>query len=324
MRPAGHGLIQRMLAWGLGLFSLHLVMSLLALATIARDHRAVELDEAFLGSAEPLTVLIAGASHARNGIAADQLGGLSVAVAGEHTLKTRYRLPWLLHRSPRAVGAVILELDAATFSSWKADFFDPEVVWGRYVPYLHLGWRRGEPLDYAGKWGAARLAPYAGQADNFGFWRAGIRAFQDEDATDRFKGQPPAWMRKSGERQARMHLEGHNPFDPGKVWALRTLIEDLKARQVRVVLVSFPVTEDYRDTAVELGATMERRLGAVDDLFEPGVVDYLDFEDLYFGRDDAFYDGDHLSGKGRGHFTRVMYGELVELGIDVDAPRRLR
>ena len=181
----------RLLAWVSGLLALHLVFSLWALATIGRDHRAVELDRAFLGSSEPLTVLVAGASHARNGVAADQLGGLSIAVAGEHALKTRYRLPWLLHRSPRSVGAVILELDAATLSSWKTDGFDPEVVWGRYVPFLDLGWRRGEPLDYAGKWMAAHAAPYAGQADAFAFWRAGLRAFQDEDALDRFKGQPP-------------------------------------------------------------------------------------------------------------------------------------
>jgi len=316
--------IARVLAWCSGLLALHLVFSLLALATVARDHRAVELDQVFLGSAEPLTILVAGASHARNGVAAEQLGGLSVAVAGEHALKTRYRLPWLLHRSPRSVGAVVLELDAATFSSWKTDSFDPEVVWGRYVPFLHLGWQRGEPLDYAGKWGAAHLAPYVGQGDAFAFWRAGLRAFQDEDDLDRFKGQPPAWMRKTGEEAAALHLEGQEVLDPAQVWALRGLIDDLKARQVRVVLVSFPVTQGYHDTAVAHGADLDTVRGAVSDLFEPGVVDYLDFEGLYFGRDDAFYDGDHLSGMGRAHFSRVLFDELVSMGIDVDPPSRLR
>ncbi len=317
-------MIGRLLAWLSGLFALHLVMSLLALATVGRDHRAVELDNAFLGSAEPLTVLVAGASHARNGVAADQLGGLSIAVAGEHTLKTRYRLPWLLQRSPRHVGAVLLELDAATFSSWKSDGFDPEVVWGRYVPFLQLGWLRGEPLDYAGKWAVAHAAPYTGQADNFEYWRAGLRAFQDEDDLDRFKGQPPAWMRKSGEEAARLHLDGQQVLDPAKVWALRTLIDDLKARQVRVVLISFPVTQGYHDTAMAYGADLQVLRGSIDDLIEPGVVDYLDFEDLYFGRDDAFYDGDHLGGMGRTHFTRVLYDELVGMGIAVTPPGRLR
>lgn len=315
-------MIQRMLAWASGLFALHLVMSLLALATIGRDHRALELDEAFLGSAEPLTVLVAGASHSRNAVAADLLGGMSVAVAGEHYLKTRYRLPWLLHRSPRSVGAVILPLDAATLTSWKADNFDPEVVWGRYVPFLNLGWQRGEPLDYAGKAIAANLAPYAGQADAFGYWRAGLRAFQDEDNIERFKGQPPVWMRRWGREAADLHLKGHEPRDPGKVWAVRSLVEDLKARQVRVVLVTYPVTRAYHDTAVLHGADLDKTRELVADLLEPGVVDYLDFESLYFDRDDAFYDGDHLGGKGRAHFTRVLYDELVAMGIDVDSPRR--
>ena len=155
------------------------------MATIARDHRAVELDEVFLGSAEPLTVLVAGASHARNGVAAEELGGLSIAVAGEHALKTRYRLPWLLHRSPRYVGTVILELDAISLSSWKTDGFDPEVVWGRYVPFIDLGWRRGEPVAYTGKWLLAHAAPYAGQFDALEFWRSGLRALRHSLARKR-------------------------------------------------------------------------------------------------------------------------------------------
>jgi hypothetical protein len=82
------------------------------------------------------------------------------------------------------------------------------------------------------------------------------------------------------------------------------------------------VMRDYHDAALAYGADVPTVRARIEDLIEPGVVDHLDFESLYFDRDDAFYDGDHLNGVGRGHFTRVLAASLVELGIDVNAPRR--
>jgi hypothetical protein len=308
-------MIRTVAGWIAGLLLVHGAVSAAYVSTVGHDHRAVELDRAFLDDSRPLSVLVAGASHARNGVGADALGGLSIAVAGEHPVKTRYRLPWLLDRSERPIGAVVLELDAASFSSWKADEFAPEYVWGRYVPLMELGMLRGAPLDYAGKWLKARAVPYAGELNNLMFWRAGLRAFQDEDDTERFKGQPPAWMRKSGEEAARLHFEGHHPFDPLKVWAFQTLVAELRARDVHVVLVRFPVMADYAAVAESHGATAELRDELVAPLLSPGEVDELDYEAMFFDRPGAFYDGDHLNAQGRRALTRRLGADLRQLGV---------
>lgn len=308
-------MIRAAVAWIAGLLAVHGLVSAVYVTTVGHDHRAVELDRAFLESDAPLSVLVAGASHARNGVAADELGGLSIAVAGEHPVKTRFRLPWLLDRSERPIGAVILELDAASLSGWKADSFDPEYVWGRYVPLLELGRLRGAPLDYAGKAAKAHLVPYAGELDNLMFWRAGLRAFQDEDDTDRFKGQPPAWMRKGGAEQARLHFEGVSANDPAKRWAFQGLIQELRARQVRVVVVRFPVTREYTETAIALGADPAFLDAAIAPLLAPGEVDQLDYRDALQDRPGAFYDGDHLNGQGRRVLTRRLAQDLADLGV---------
>ncbi len=310
-------MISRIVAWLCGALAMHLVLSLVVLRTVGHDHRAVELDRAMLADDAPLSVLVAGASHARNGVAAEEIGGLSMAVAGEHVVKTRYRLPWLLDRSERKIDAVILELDAATLGSWKTDDFEPDMIWGRYVPFMELGWRRGEPFDYAAKALRARVAPYVGAWDDLLFWRAGLRAFQDEDDIDRFKGQPPAWMRKSGVEAAKLHHEGQQPIDPMKVWALRTLIADLRARELRVVLVSFPVTREYRAEARKHGATVAKAKAEIADLLSPGEVEHLDHEADFVDQPAAFYDGDHLSGPGRIQLTRALRDELAALGVGV-------
>jgi len=301
--------------WIAGLLALHGVVAGVYVATVGVDHRTVELDRAFFASDDEVTVLVAGGSHARNAIAAESLGGMSIAVAGELPLKTRFRLPWLLDRSERPIGAVVLELDSVSVSGWKADVFDPEYVWGRYVPFIELGMLRGAPLDYAGKWGKAWLVPYAGEWNNLMFWGAGLRAFQDEAGLDRFKGQPPAWMRKSGEVVAKAHFEGHHPADPAMIWGFHELVRELRARQVRVVVVRFPVQASYREAAASYGATPDILDEVLAPVLEPGVVDALDFSDLYDGRPDAFYDGDHIGGKARRHFTRVLADELEALGI---------
>lgn len=303
------------MGWIAGLLVVHGLVSAAYVQTVGHDHRAVELDRAFLEGDSDLSVLVAGASHARNGVAAEEIGGLSIAVAGEHPVKTRFRLPWLLDRSERPIGAVILELDAASLSSWKADSFEPEFVWGRYVPLLELGMLRGAPLDYAGKWAKARLVPYAGELDNLMFWRAGLRAFQDEDDLDRFRGQPPAWMRKSGEEAARLHLEGYSPRDPAKVWAFQGLVQELRARQVRVVVVRFPVMADYAATAEALGATPQVLDEVMAPLLAPGEVDQLDYSAMFYDRPGAFYDGDHLNGQGRRALTRRLASDLARLGV---------
>ena len=77
-------MIARALAWCAGFLALHAALCALTWATVAEDHRAAQLDRRFLERDAPISVLVAGASHARNGVAADELGGLSIAVAGEH------------------------------------------------------------------------------------------------------------------------------------------------------------------------------------------------------------------------------------------------
>ena len=293
---------------------LHVLVSIGFVQTVGQDHRAVELDREFLASSEPLSVLVAGSSHARNAIAAEELGGASIAVAGEHPVKTRFRLPWLLDRTDRPIGAVILELDAVSVAGFKADDYGPEYIWGRYVPFLRIGMLRGAPLPYAGKWAKAHLAPYAGEWGNVMLWRAGRRAFRDENRADRFQRQAPNWVRKTGEEAARVHFEGVVPYDPMKVWAFRELVNNLRQREMHVVVVRFPVTREYAAAAEGYGATPDLLDDVMEPLLSPGEVDQIDLSHLLDDRPDAFYDGDHV-GRGWRQVVSVLRQELRGLGI---------
>lgn len=305
------------LAWLAGFLVLHVLCSGVYVGTVGRRHRAIELDAELLRGKGPVSVLVAGSSHARNAVAAPRLGGLNVAVAGEHGLKTRHRLPWLLDRTRRPIGAVILEWDAASLSDWKVDDYVPEYVWGRYVPFLALGWERDRPFDYGGMWLKRVAMPYVGEGDNVANLLAGTRAFQDERDLDRLRDAPPKWMRRAGADAAGVHLAGHDPFAPALVAAWEELVADLRGRGLRVVMVSYPVSEEYAAEAERLGATRDGRRALLEPRLRPGEVDWIDLEDEYFGREGAFYDGDHLSGPARLHFTGLLAERLAALGIRV-------
>jgi hypothetical protein len=208
---------------------------------------------------------------------------------------------------------VLLPFDAVTFASFKDDSFSPELVWGRYVNFFELGWRKGQPLRYVGRWAKAKLAPYVGEMEVMLQFATSSKHFRDGDG----EGGSPLQLTvfESGERAARRHLQGADPWDPDMEWAFRRLLGELQARKLRVVLVRFPVTEDYAKESRVLGADPVLRDKLLSEIAQPGVVEHLDYEALFFGRPNMFVDGDHLSQTGKRKFSEILASDLRALGI---------
>ena len=286
-------------------------------STILPAHRMSEIDDAFLASGAPLDVLVVGDSHPMNAVAPAGLGirAESVAVAGEHVIKTRYRLPNLLDASGREVKTVILPFDPTVFSSRFAHRFEPEHVWGQHVPLWELGLRRQEPVTYASKWAKGWLWPYAGELTTWHQWGLQRRAFQDEDDPTRFADLPPPSERRSPAETAADHMAGHDPLDPAAVWAFRSLLNDLRRRDIRVVLVAYPLHAEYSAEVDARGFRQAVRSEVLAPLLERHDILFLDLEAVFHSRPEMFYDGDHLNGTGRKEFTILLAEALIEHGV---------
>jgi len=284
-------------------------------AVVEPAHRVTQSDQEFLASSEPLDLLVVGGSHARNAIEPRRLGRAhSIAVGGEHYLKSMYRVPWLLDASQREVATAIVSFDVTGLSSWKADHFAPEFIWGRYVDFFALGLRRGMPWEYGKKWVKAHLVPYAGERATLAQRLQGERAFKQPGA-GRDAALPAVSERRNGLEIASYHFEGYVAEDPHMAWGFRQLVGELRARGIRVVMVTFPVTPGYSLRSRELGADGPMRQQLLDELVVPGVVDHLDFEAAFHREPSFFYDGDHVNGRGRRRFTRMLRSELLRLGV---------
>lgn len=310
----------RRAAWfvALGLL-IHVALGVGYAATVGRRHEVRRMDARWLAGPRPARVMIAGDSHARFGVEAPRLGAaINVAVPGEHYEKSMYRVPWLLDHGTRRVGAVLLPFDAASFSSFKRDAFAPELLWGRYVDYWALGRRKGALWTYGGFWAKARFAPYVGEMETVLQLATSARHFRDpRDPTQSGLGLA---VFENGTLAARRHFAGADPFDPDMVHALRSLIDDLVGRGIRVVLVRYPVTALYARESRRLGADPALRDALLAELERPGVVDHLDFESLFFREPELFGDGDHLNAVGKRRLTDALAPELVRLGVLPEAP----
>ncbi len=261
--------------------------------------------------------MFAGDSHTRNAIAPRALGQVAnVAVAGEHYLKTAARLPWLLDTTGVKVDAVVLPLEATSFTSWKSDHFQPEAVWGRYVDLVAIGAERGDRVGYAGRALKARMAPYVGELDTVISYVAGEAAFRGVvGRAGVFAAGSEAARRGAGVASAVKHFEGQRMDDPAQVAAFRGLVADLRGRGIRVVLMSYPVSDDYFAGSLAYRGRTFAREAILAPMLEAGEVEFLDYEDALFGRDGAFMDADHLNVAGAIQFSKAIRPRLVAMGL---------
>jgi hypothetical protein len=291
---------------------LHLALSALFLGTIGREHDARKMDGRWLMGPAPIDVMVAGDSHPRQAVEAPVLGrAINVAVPGEHYLKTTFRVPWLLDHGTRTVSAVLLPFDAVSFASFKDDVFQPEAVWDRYVDWQAIGARKGRRFEYAGRAAKARLAPYLGEWHTLLQYLTASRHFRAQGG----RGIGTLIHFEGGVEAARRHFLGADLRNADMVWAFRRLVDDLRAREVRVVLVRYPVSRAYFAEGRRLGADGALRDELLAELGEPGVVDHLDFERALFGLPEGFVDGDHLNPMGKRRFSRMLADQLLALGV---------
>ena len=285
-------------------------------ATVIPAHKASVLDREYLSSDEPLALLVAGGSHARNALQDDWIEQtLNVSVAGQTWAKTSVRLPWLIQQGNRRVQRVMLTLDHATFSSWKTESWQPEGVWGQYVDFAQLGVERGEPLPYLGREAKARLAPYAGELETLGQLLLGRRQFRKT----RGDAIVPPSMRRWGREAAALHFDGHQVPDPVQLDAFERTMAWLTEQNIDVTLVAYPVSRPY------LRAIEARQVPAPWDL--PRIRSWIDHPHVEFwnesetlaDRIEMFYDGDHINARGAALFTAAAGKRL---GLDVGVERQ--
>lgn len=298
--------------------ALHATLYVAYVAGIAPRHKASRADAAFLETApREIELLICGDSHPRSNLDPTLLSDrtVNIAIGGEHYLKTWYRMRRLLEVGDRSIEALLLPLDAGSFSDWHAENFAPEYVWGQSVDFLEVGRVRGRPWDYVGRLLKATLFPYAGELRTLNQVRTKRFGFGDELPVGSFASLSVATRRAAGLQHAKDHLRDANVMDPALRWAFDQLVAWADERDIKLVLVAFPLSRWY-DRWVERSGARERveREVVAPLLADPDHL-YIDHHDLFGKRDDLFADSHHLNALGRTYYSRHLQEILIEKGI---------
>lgn len=310
----------RALVYAAGLLLVHLVLSTAYTRVIGPRHKAWRSDRLWEMAPQQVDVVFLGDSHPRSGIDPRIMGPtwINLATGGEHYTKSYYRFKTLYESSDRDVRVVVIPLDPNGFTSWHADQFAPEYVWGKYVDYWKLGRLRHEEWTFAAKWAKANIAPYTGELRTFNQLRSKRFGFGEALASGRFDWLGPAAREHAAREQAEVHFEGFDHMDPNQKLGFDLLIDWAESEGIQVVALSYPLTDPYlRVIEEELGDPAAAvRAGVIDKLPEehPNVI-HLDYTRFYFGQPDLFADPHHLNRAGRVLFTREVARELAERGL---------
>lgn len=290
---------------------IHAALSWAFFQFLCPAHEAWRRDGWFLARDPGVKVVVCGGSHAFMAVNDTHLPAmLNIATHGEHYQRTLYRMTWLMDRRPEGLEAALVDFDVASFTSFKTDNFRPEAVWARYVPFLELARRGPQSTRYAGMWFRSRYAPYLGEADTVAQFLLGQRAFRGLGA-----GKADVQAQTAVEVAERHFPTIGDTWDPAQEQALKGIIALFKRHGVRVVLVSYPMHPAYTKQVQLRGVNVRRRHELLEEILEPGVVDHLDYEDLFGSQRLAFADPDHLSPFGSRALTLKLTKDLYDLGL---------
>ncbi len=308
--------IVRAIGWLAGLFVIHAALSSAFHATVVADHNLTKSDNEFLAGPDHVEVLVAGASHARNAVAPRGLlvPAANIALGGDTTIKIHYRLKKLL-RAGKTADIVILSAGDEMFVDHTRDQYHPYALWGRRVNFLRLATEADNPKAMGIGWLRTWVLPYADELPIWIAWSMGTRShFLDRELVGNMSRlRPRQRIQASRERYDKIFGEDE-PVDPLKREYLDRTIKTLHRRNIKVVLVRYPVIPAYSRIVTARGVRA-RAEAHFEEIREDDRIVYLDFVDAFNDDLGLFDDPDHLNTAGRRKFTNLLRRELQRRGL---------
>lgn len=253
-------------------------------------------------------VLILGDSHPTYAVDTRQFDQwFNAASPGENAIQTYYKAKHLLDAGLAPPEVVLLPLDPHTRMDYRADRFDPEAIWGRYVDYIDLGLQTGSYLEYFEKFIRGDVFSYAGSANDI-ITALRMRSLgtkpSEKDGyrkdSSSFASLSPKLRLKTARRKVQRHLTDESSILDEYIAKTVALFRRSGAKPV---FIRYPLTSEYLEYANE--SESEGR----DFLLGAPVID---FRRHYQNAQDLFRDADHMNTKGAEIFTRALSRALKD------------
>jgi hypothetical protein len=269
---------------------------------------------------------IMGDSHPMLGINPDSLGkAFNWAGTSEYYFLTSLKLKHALENGRAAPEMIILPLDLHSFSAQgNALLLNHELDDAFWCSLPEASEITGEerPSGYLRWWLTAKFFPYSGQYYRFvSALRKEEYQFRNDGFTEveeDFSRLPISVRRAKAQERFKAHFGKYQTIDSLQVNSLRKIAETCRNHNIRLVLVSFPLSLDYADLTEK-----QESVGQVKKLHQSIAAKetVLDFRNAFLNQPHLFSDPDHLNKTGASALSGLLRTELRKIRqIPVSAP----
>lgn len=227
-----------------------------------------------------------------------------------------YRLAGILKSNPRGVRCVLLPLDPVSFETKRA-YQNQRKSRRVDVDYFDLTLRRGHAQEHFGQFLKFNLFPYADLPTAIHNRVAFADTFESNTGFLAIEGSiGPAWKhaRKSQSSQL-MRILAEEWWCNETAFFLERILAICRDHEVQAVLVRFPIKDTYRQAVAQVVPPREFDRNVQELLQDWPEVSTLDYRDVFSGQEDLFWDATHLNRAGAEAFSRLVRGDLVDLGV---------
>ncbi len=305
--------LRKILAFAAGLFLLNEALVALYGRVVMGGSFLMRAERSFRRERGKAETLFLGDSHGAFDIVPSLIpGAVNFATPGETYIETFYKLKAILADRPAALKRVVLPVDLHEFASLNDDELRQNLYfWIRYVDYVELGRLEGSPWTFTGYWLRGRFLPYAGRGDNIlRFFKPRVRAARGGRAREGGRRAGPRDWRPVARNRAREHFRGRRYLDDILLHYFRASVEACRRDGLRVILLKYPVTEQYAAAAATFFPAEALYRVVLDAAGGEGAIEVWDWQKAFFGRNELFRDADHLNRRGAEAFARMLRERL--------------
>lgn len=262
-------------------------------------------------------VLIIGDSHSEEGIDTNILNNaINFSSSAESYLQNFYKLQASIQEAKGTIRVVILPYDIHSFNSKQTDRpITNRYYWKRYIDFSEVGIKTHKLSEYLQERFLAEFAYLEGDKAAFDILLSKINRTKEHHGYGIKKINP---LFHNPNRNvvsiASRHFEGGKALDEVQIEYFLRILRLCEQNNISVVLIKFPVTEDYYEEASRYVDT-EAYYGQLDNTIEEGgyKVFILNYQKLFFGKHLYFINSDHLNSFGAQAISEIIKADVSSI-----------
>ncbi|MBS1637148.1 MAG: hypothetical protein JST26_14615 [Bacteroidetes bacterium] len=259
-------------------------------------------------------ILFMGDSHTERSIDESQIdSSFMLGYYGENNMMNYYKLKYCLEHGYPVPKYALFPCDIITFAKGFYRFRTNKFFYYRFIPVSDLSGLDDNPASMYYDYAKTGIFPY----NEWQYALNRVNMDRQKKSKEKFSARPPEQRRKMAEHFVVDELmqggDAAGLFDPKSIEFLKRTLVLCKQYHIKPVYLKFPLSDEV---FVELrnhidSSFMNHRPS--EEILKAEGIPVLDFEYMFAGQPDKFFDSHHLNQQGRNQFTPVLKRSLDSL-----------